>query len=195
MKILYFKTPSEFRKWLEENHLKQSELWVGFYKRESGKPSITWPESVDEALCFGWIDGIRKSVDGSAYKIRFTPRKPKSRWSAVNIKRVQVLTETKRMHPAGLKAFESRDESRSGYSYEQRKQNLDEPYAKKFRANKRAWDFFQSQAPWYQRTTIHWVTSAKKEETRLKRLQILVNDSAQRRRIGPLERNEKKSKE
>src|SRR5919205_1152453 len=119
----FFKTPAAFRKWLAANHDKSKELWVGYYKKGSGKPSITWPESVDEALCFGWIDGIRKSIDDESYTIRFTPRRPRSIWSAVNVKRARELMETGRMHPAGLKAFEERVSERSGiYSYEQRRQ-------------------------------------------------------------------------
>jgi len=166
MKIVFFKSPSEFRRWLKGNHDKTGELWVGFYKKDSGKPSITWPESVDEALCFGWIDGIRKSVDAISYTIRFTPRKPRSNWSAVNIRRVQELTRTGRMHAAGLKAFEARKEERSGiYSFEQKRPKLDAAYERKLQANKAAWKFFQAQAPWYHRTASWWVMSAKKEET------------------------------
>lgn len=189
MKIVFFKTPSEFCHWLEKHHAQSTELWVGFYKKGVGKASITWPESVDEALCFGWIDGIRKSLDDLSYTIRFTPRKARSIWSAVNFKRMQELIKLKRVRPAGLRAFEVRSEQRSAiYSYEQRVHKLDDAYEKKLRANRKAEMFFRSQAPWYQRTASYWVMSAKKEETRLKRLATLIDDSANERRIGPLKR-------
>ncbi len=186
----FFKTPADWRKWLERNHDKAEELWVGFYKKDSGKPSITWPESVDGALCFGWIDGVRKSIDEVSYMIRFTPRKPSSVWSAINLKRVEELTKLGLMHESGLKVFQSRDPKKSGqYSFEQEKpQQLDEAYEKKLRANKRAWKFFQAQPPWYQRTSSFWVMSAKQEETRLRRLAILIDDSAHERSISPLKR-------
>jgi uncharacterized protein YdeI (YjbR/CyaY-like superfamily) len=161
-----------------------TELWVGFYKKDSGKPSITWAESVDEALCFGWIDGIRKRVDESSYKIRFTPRRRRSIWSAINIKRVQELTKEKRMQPAGLKAFAARIENKSGiYSYEQRKAELDEPHASVLKKNKVAWDFFQTQSPSYKKMIGWYIVSAKKEETRLQRLSKLIAASAKRKRL------------
>src|SRR5438105_290681 len=145
MKRRFFKTPSAFHKWLAANHAKSKGLRVGFYKKSSGKPSITWPESVDEALCFGWIDGIRKSIDEDSYRIRFSPRKPNSVWSAVNIRNVERLIREKRMQPAGLKAFAARKEYRSGiYSYEQRSPELVEPYLGKLKKNKAAWRFFQA---------------------------------------------------
>lgn len=157
---------------------------MGFYKVGSGKPSITWPESVDEALCCGWIDGIRKSVDADSYKIRFTPRKAVSAWSAVNIRRVQVLTDEKRMLPVGLKAFEARREYKSGiYAYEQRRAKLDEPYLGHMKSNKAAWTFFQTLPPSYRKTVIWWVVSAKQEETRLKRLKTLIEACALGRRL------------
>ncbi len=186
----FFKTPADWRKWLERNHDKAEELWVGFYKKDSGKPSITWPESVDGALCFGWIDGVRKSIDEVSYMIRFTPRKPSSIWSAINLKRVEELTKLGLMHAAGLKVFQARDLKKSGrYSFEQEKpQKLDEAYEKKLRANKKAWAFFQAQPPWYQRTSSFWIMSAKQEETRLRRLAILIDDSAHERSIAPLKR-------
>jgi len=191
-KITFFKSPSELHKWLEQHHAKAQELWVGFYKKSSGKPSITWPEAVDEALCFGWIDGVRKSIDDISYTIRFTPRKSRSIWSAVNVKRAQALTNMGLMQPSGLTAFQARDQDRSGvYSYEQKSHQLDDLYEKKLRANKKAWDFFQAQAPWYQRAARWWVISAKKEETRLKRLATLIEDSAHGRTIAPLTRTTK----
>ncbi len=190
MNPTFFATPDAFRAWFEEHHATTQELLVGFYKKSSGKPSITWPEAVDEALCFGWIDGVRKSIDDVSYSIRFTPRKPRSTWSAVNIKRVGELTELGRMRPAGLKAFEERTEEKSAiYAYEQEKTTeLDATYEQQFRANTQAWDFFQAQAAWYRRTAIWWVISAKREETRLKRLATLIEDSEQGRTIGPLTR-------
>jgi len=189
----FFKTPSELRTWLEQNHDSATDLLVGFYKRGSGKPSITWPELVDEALCFGWIDGVRKGIDNVSYTIRLTPRKSASTWSAVNMKRVGELSKLGLMHSAGLKAFNARREDKSAiYSYEQRKDaKLEDAHEQEFRANKKAWAFFQSQPPWYQRTATYWVVSAKKEETRLKRLATLIEDSANGRTIGPLTRNPK----
>jgi uncharacterized protein YdeI (YjbR/CyaY-like superfamily) len=187
MKPTFFPTPADFRAWLERHHETASELLVGFYKKGSGRPSITWPESVDEALCFGWIDGVRRTIDDESYSIRFTPRRSRSIWSAVNVKRAEELTKLGRMHPAGLRAFAARDPKRSGiYSFEQRKegQKLAPEYQAKLQANKKAWAFFQSQAPYYQRMASWYVMSAKKEETRLKRLATLIADSAKGRRIG-----------
>ena len=187
-KPTFFPTPSDFRAWLEAYHGKFPELVVGFYKKDSGKPSITWPESVDAALCFGWIDGVRRSIDETSYTIRFTPRRPTSTWSAVNIKRVRQLQKMGLMHPAGLKAFAARSEKKSGiYSYEQRKSaKFTREQEKQFRANKSAWEFFRSQAPWYQRVTTYWVISAKKEETKLKRLSVLIDHSQNRRTLPQL---------
>ncbi len=185
MDVTFFESPSAFRAWFEENHAHAKELWVGFYKKSTGKPSITWPEAVDQALCFGWIDGVRKSIDENSYKIRFTPRKPRSIWSSVNIKRVGELLELGLMQPAGLKVFEERDQKKSElYSYERQKALLDTEFEQKFRANTKAWEFFQSQAPSYQKTATWWVMSAKKEETRLKRLMTLIEDSENGRRLA-----------
>jgi uncharacterized protein YdeI (YjbR/CyaY-like superfamily) len=187
MKPAFFKTQKDFRKWLEKNHDKLTELWVGFYKKSSGKPSIDWPQSVDEALCFGWIDGIRKSIDEKSYKIRFTPRKPRSTWSAINIKRVGELKKLGLIQPSGLKAFSYRKDDKSVlYSYENRHKGLDLVYEKKIKANKKAWEFFQTQPPWYRHTSGWWVMSAKKEETRRKRLAKLIEDSENGRRIAQL---------
>ncbi len=192
MKPRFFATPADFRKWLEKNHDKISEQWVGFYKRDSGKPSITWPESVDVALCYGWIDGLRKSIDEISYRIRFTPRRKSSNWSAVNIKRVAELTKLGMMHAAGLKAFQERKEEKSGiysYSYEQRKNlQLTPELEKTFRADKKAWEFFQKQPPWYRRTCVFWIVSAKQDETRARRLIRLMNDSRNGRTVGPTTR-------
>ncbi len=190
MQPTFFTTQSAFHLWLEENHDTTQEVWVGFYKKSSGKPSITWPEAVDEALCFGWIDGVRKGIDDVSYTIRFTPRKSRSSWSAVNVKRARELAQLGLMRPAGLKAFEERVEERSGiYSYEQENAaRFDAVYEQQFRANKQAWDFFQAQAAWYRKTATWWVISAKKEETRLKRLATLIEDSEHGRSIAPLTR-------
>lgn len=190
MKPVFFAAPAEFRGWFEAHHDTLQEVLVGFYKKDSGKPSITWPESVDEALCFGWIDGVRRSLDEISYCIRFTPRKPRSIWSDVNIKRAEELIALGRMQPAGLKAFEQRTEARSRvYAYEQRKTaQFDEEAEQQFRANAAAWDFFQAQPPSYRRTAIWWVISAKQEATRLKRLATLIADSAHGRTIRPLTR-------
>jgi len=190
IKPVFFSSPNAFRAWFQKHHAEEHELWVGFHKKGSGRPSITWPEAVDAALCFGWIDGVRKSLDDGSYVIRFTPRKPRSTWSAVNIKRVGELAKLGLMQPAGLKAFEKRSDDRSAiYSYEQRKTaKLPVDYEKQFRARKKAWEFFQAQPPWYRRTAAYWVISAKKEETRLKRLAALIEDSEHGQRVGPLRR-------
>ncbi len=190
MKPTFFGTAGELREWLERNHATATELFVGFYKRRSGKPSITWQEMVDEELCFGWIDGVRQGIDEVSYSNRITPRKPRSTWSAVNIARAQELIRLRRMHPAGLKAFERRTDERSAiYSYEQRKSARLEPGAERsFRANQKAWTFFQAQAPGYRQAATWWVISAKREETRKKRLATLIADSALGRAIGPLRR-------
>ena len=176
----FFPTPADFRRWLEKHHATEKELLVGFYKTSSGRASLTWPESVDQALCFGWIDGIRKRVDDESYTIRFTPRKPTSTWSAVNIKRVQALTQLGLMTPAGLKAFEARKENKSGiYSYEQRTATLPPEYEKALKKNKAAWTFFQAQPASYRKMAMWWIVSAKQEATRLKRLDQLMAYSAQ----------------
>jgi uncharacterized protein YdeI (YjbR/CyaY-like superfamily) len=181
----FFASPVDFRKWLEQNHADATELWVGFYRKDSGRPSITWPESVDEALCFGWIDGIRKRIDAQSYKIRFTPRRGISYWSLLNIQRVAELTRTERMRPAGLKAFAQRTPERSGnYSYENRKSaKMDKRAEKQIRASPAAWRFFQAQPPSYRQAVTWWVMSAKKEETRAKRLAKLIEQSARGKRL------------
>lgn len=184
MEPLFFTTSDDLQKWFFRHHATRSELWVGFYKKGSGKPSITWPESVDEALCVGWIDGIRKSIDADSYKIRFTPRRRGSIWSAVNIRRVEALTNESRMLPAGLRAFAARKENKSGiYSYEQRRAELEEPYESLLRENEAAWEFFRAQPPSYRKALSWWVTSAKQEATRQKRLQKLIEECARGRRL------------
>lgn len=189
MEPLFFATPADFRDWLERNHDTVQELWVGLYKKGSGHPSITWPESVDEALCFGWIDGVRKSLDEDSYTIRFTPRKPRSTWSAVNLRRAQELIEAGRMHPSGQAAFDNRQENRSRqYSFEQGEISLGEPFEREFRAHQQAWAFFESQPPGYRKTATWWVLSARREETRRRRLATLIRDSEAGLRIAPLRR-------
>ncbi|HUJ12631.1 MAG TPA: YdeI/OmpD-associated family protein [Thermoanaerobaculia bacterium] len=184
MKPRFFETAAAFRVWLENCHDQVDELIVGFYKRGSGRPSITWPQSVDVALCFGWIDGVRRRVDEETYTIRFTPRRAGSIWSAVNIRRVKELIEKGAMHPAGLQAFETRDEARANlYSYERATAKLSEADEKRFRSKKKAWKFFSEQPPSYRRVATHWVVSAKQEATRAKRLEKLIAASAQQKRI------------
>lgn len=184
---LFFATPTDFRNWLKKHHKAELELLVGFYKKDSGKPSITWPESVDEALCFGWIDGVRKSLSSEAYTIRFTPRKATSIWSAVNIKKMEVLTTNGKMTEAGIAVFEKRKEHKSAiYSYEKTPAVLSKEFEKIFKANKVAWQFFHSLAPSYQRTAIHWVVSAKQEATRQRRMETLISDSEVGQKIKPL---------
>ena len=188
VKPIFFATPADFRAWLEEHHAGETEVFVGFYRRSTGRPTITWKESVDEALCFGWIDGVKRSVDAESYSIRFTPRRRRSIWSAVNIKRAGELIAEGRMTPAGRAAFERRTEDRSAvYSHEQRRAAQLEPEQQmRLEANAGAWSWFQAEAPSYRRAAIHWVTSAKRPETRERRLQALIADSAAGQRIKPM---------
>ena len=190
MKPTFFATPADLRRWLKRHHKSADELLVGFYKKGSGRPSITWPESVDEALCYGWIDGVRRSLDDQSYTIRFTPRRPGSNWSLINIRKVEALIRGGRMEPAGLEAFEARDEAKSGvYSFEQRENaKLEAKAEAEFKANRAAWRFFQAQPAGYRKIAIFFVVSAKREETRERRLQTLIADSAAGRRIGLLNR-------
>ena len=183
----HFTSAREFRAWLAKNHANFSELWVGFYKKSSKKQGPTYGEALDEALCYGWIDGVRYSVDALSYKIRFTPRRPKSIWSLVNVRHVERLKMVGKMATPGLKAFEAREQHRTGiYAFEQKRPGLAAKHKKLFRANKAAWKFFSNQAPWYQRTVGHWVSSAKHEETQMRRLAQLIKDSENRRRIDQL---------
>ncbi|MBX3228432.1 MAG: YdeI/OmpD-associated family protein [Labilithrix sp.] len=183
----FFATPAAFRRWLAKNHAKATELWVGFHKKGTGKPSITWPESVDESLCYGWIDGLRQSIDEDAYRIRFTPRKPTSIWSKVNIARVAALEAEGRMTVAGRAAFARRSEEKSAvYAYEREHATLTKEMQARFEKNEKAWSFFSSQPPSYRRVALYWVTSAKKEETRARRFAQLLTDSASGRRIAQL---------
>lgn len=186
-KIKFFKTQSDLRKWFEKNHDKLSELWIGYYKIKTGKASITWKQSVDEALCFGWIDGIRYSIDDESYKIRFTPRKPRSIWSKVNINRVNELIKLGLMRPSGLTVFKNRDADKSNrYSFERDKIVLNPEYDKKLSKNKKAYEFFESMPLSYRKPATWWIMSAKREETQLKRLEILINCSENGKKIPPL---------
>jgi uncharacterized protein YdeI (YjbR/CyaY-like superfamily) len=196
MDIKYFKSSSEFRKWLDKNHAEVNELWVGFYKISSNIKSITYPDAVDQALCFGWIDGIKKKVDEFSYTHRFTPRKSKSIWSSNNIKRVGELAKLGFMHLSGIKVFDQRDKKKiKQYSYERKILTLDQSYIKIFKSHENAWSFFISQAPSYQKVAILWVMSAKKEETRLRHLNILIEDSKNKRRLAVVTLEPNKIKE
>ncbi|AMV38411.1 YdeI/OmpD-associated family protein [Planctomyces sp. SH-PL62] len=184
MDPIFFETPGDFRAWLGENHATADQLLVGFYKKGTRRSSITWPESVDEALCYGWIDGVRKGVDAESYTIRFTPRKKRSVWSAVNIARVQALTELGRMQPTGLAAFEARNEDRSGiYSHEQGDVEMPEPFLGLLREKPAAWEFYEKQPASYRKAVNWWVAGAKKVETRRKRLDSLAAYSARGERV------------
>ena len=183
MKLQFFPTQEDFRKWLEENHDQETEIIVGFYNVKSGKGGMNWSEAVDQALCFGWIDGIRRKVDEESYSNRFTPRRAGSNWSAVNIEKVRVLTEKGLMKPAGIAAFAKRKESKSAvYAYETGAKQFSEEFEKRFKKNKKAWDFFQKQANWYKKQMTGWVMSAKQEATRERRLEKLIaaSDAAKR---------------
>jgi len=182
MDPVYFPAPATFRSWLEEHHASANELWVGYHKVGTGVPSMTWPESVDEALCFGWIDGLRRRVDDERYAIRFTPRRRGSVWSRVNLARVEALIAEGRMRPAGLAAFEARRPDEVGYTYEKPPEEFPDVYERAFReSDEAAWNFFMAQSPSYRRTAIGWVLDAKREETRLRRLAQIVEASAARR--------------
>jgi uncharacterized protein YdeI (YjbR/CyaY-like superfamily) len=181
----FFATPADFRAWLDANHDRAGELIVGFYKKGTGMPSITWPESVDEALCYGWIDGIRRSLGEESYSIRFTPRKPASIWSRVNVAKVQALLKAGRMTPAGLAAWKRRDPAKSGiYSFERHTAAaFDAPSERLLRRNSAAWKYFQAQPPGYRRLATHFVVSAKRAETRERRLATLIEHSARGERL------------
>lgn len=182
--VTFFKTQDDFREWLEINHEKETELIVGFYKVKSGKPSMNWSQSVDQALCFGWIDGIRKSMDEESYSIRFTPRKNTSNWSEINIKKVEELTRAGLMKPAGMKAFSFRKESKSGiYSYENEAESFDYQDEKLFRENEKAWEFFMKQTPSYRKAVVRWIYSAVQEITRQSRLEKTIKQCEQQKRI------------
>lgn len=180
----FFPTQEKFRAWLEKHHQNETELLVGFYKVNSKKPSMSWSESVDQALCFGWIDGVRRSVDEESYSIRFTPRKKSSIWSAINIKKIEDLTQAGLMTPSGKKAFDLRSEERSAiYSHEKEPAVLDPDFEKQFKANPLAWEYFNNQAPSYKKVMLHWIMSAKQEKTRISRLEKTIHISAEQKRM------------
>jgi uncharacterized protein YdeI (YjbR/CyaY-like superfamily) len=187
MKPIFFSSASAFREWLEAHHATESELLVGLWTKSSGRPGMSYPEALDEALCFGWIDGVRRKVDANSFSTRFTPRKPRSRWSLVNVRHVQRLIAAGRMRPPGLKAFEARDEKKTGtYSFEKRPASFPPDLEKIFRADKAAWAFWNDQPPGYRRTATWWVVSAVRDETRLRRLGTLIKDSARLKRLDLL---------
>lgn len=184
MDPVFFKKSSDFRKWLSKNHKTKTELLVGYYKVDSGIPSMTWSDSVDEALCFGWIDGVRKSIDKTSYTIRFTPRKPTSIWSVINIKKMEVLTQKGLMQPAGLASFQLRKEHKSKiYSHENEAKKFPPEFEKKLKANKPAWEYFTTQAPSYQKVVVHWILGAKQEKTQWSRFEKLVKASEVQKRL------------
>lgn len=186
---IFFESTTDFREWLVENHDKKDVLWVGYYKVATDEPSMRWEESVREALCFGWIDGLRKSIDKKSYKIRFTPRRSDSHWSKKNIQMVKELIEGERMRPPGIEAFKNRDGSNSAKaSYERESIELNPKYLDKIKGNKEAWSFFQELAAGYTRTSIHWIMSAKQEKTRQRRLEILIESCKEGKKIPPLRR-------
>lgn len=182
--VTFFETQQDFRNWLEAHHELATELLVGYYKVGSGKPSMSWSQSVDQALCFGWIDGVRRSIDKESYCIRFTPRRPTSNWSAINIRKIEELTKAGLMKPAGVKAFALRKENKSEvYSYENEALPLAPDLEKQFRENKEAWDFFMKQAPSYRKAIAKWIVSAKQEKTRQSRLERAIQESALQKRL------------
>jgi len=184
MKASFFATQADFRKWLKKNYKSETELILGFYKVGSGKPSLSWSQSVDQALCFGWIDGVRRSIDAESYCIRFTPRRSTSIWSDINIKKVEELTKQGLMMPEGIKAFELRKEQRSRvYSHEKEPAKLNANYIKQFKLNKAAWTYFDDQAPSYKKVITHWIMSAKQEKTQLARLQKTIETCSQQKRV------------
>jgi uncharacterized protein YdeI (YjbR/CyaY-like superfamily) len=193
MQPTHFGSAAKFRAWLRRNHDKVEEVWVALSNRRASSRSLTYFDALDEALCFGWIDGVRKKLDDTSYAIRFTPRKSRSYWSSVNIRRAEALIKNGRMVAPGLKAFQERSRESGKYSFENRPQKLDAKYEREFRKNKTAWKFFQGQAPWYQRTASFWVMSARKEDTRQRRLAILMSDSACGRRLAILTPKNKNS--
>lgn len=184
MTPIFFATKELFREWLEKNHLMEKEVVVGFYKKGSGKPSMNWSEAVDQALCFGWIDSVRRSIDEDSYSNRFSPRKTTSIWSAINIKKIEELTVAGLMTPEGRQAFDLRKKEKMGiYSHETDHISLDPVYEKQFKADKNAWDFFEKLAPSYKKITIHWIMSAKQEKTKLSRLEKAISESRQQKRL------------
>ncbi len=186
---LFFRGPKEFRAWLERRHDERSELWVGYFKKATGEPSMTWPESVDVALCFGWIDGIRKSIDEKRYKIRFTPRRPGSHWSARNLDRIQHLLKAGLVVEPGVAAYRSRNPAKERRaSYEQADEDVTLPpeYERRLKADRAAWSYFRTASPSYRKQTTWWIVSAKREETRLRRLETLIRSSAKQEPVPPM---------
>lgn len=185
--VVFFESPTQLRAWFEANHEKAAELWVGQYRKSTGRPSVTWPELVDQCLCFGWIDGVRYSLDKESFAQRVTPRRKGSNWSAVNVKRFAELDKDGLVHASGHAAFAAREDARTAiYSYENRSRGLDKEMEAKFRKHPAAWKFFESQAPWYRRAAAHWIVSAKREETRISRLQALIDHSKKGEKVPPL---------
>ena len=185
--VVFFESPAQLRAWFEVNHESAADLWVGQHRKRTGRPSVTWKEVVDQCLCFGWIDGVRYSLDEHSFAQRITPRRKGSNWSVVNIKRFGELDRAGLAHPKGRAAFAAREDARSAtYSYENRERGLDKEMEAAFRKQPAAWKFFESQAPWYRRAAAHWVVSAKREETREKRLQALIEHSRKHERVPPL---------
>lgn len=188
--LLFFETPEELRAWFRQNHERLDEAWIGYFKKSTGLPSITWEESVDQALCFGWIDGIRKSVDDEAYKVRFTPRRPGSNWSRRNLERMDELLRGRQVTRAGKKAFAARtDDKTAVYSFEQEKVDFPAAMKRRFRKHQRAWKYWTGESDSYRRSATWWVVSAKRAETRERRLATLIEDSAKGIRIKQLRRN------
>jgi uncharacterized protein YdeI (YjbR/CyaY-like superfamily) len=186
---IFFASPQEFYDWLQEHHQTETEVYVGFYKTHTGKRGMTWSESVDQALCFGWIDGRANAIDENRYMQRFTPRRPGSNWSKINVEKVARLKEAGLMRPAGLAAFEQRSDAKTGvYSFEREDAELPPEFEQRLRENRAAAEYFDGRPPWYRRTATHWVISAKREETRLRRLAQLIEDSANGLDIKPLRR-------
>jgi uncharacterized protein YdeI (YjbR/CyaY-like superfamily) len=187
--VTFFETPAQLRAWFEKNHATADDLWLGYHRKRTGRPSVTWQEVVDQELCFGWIDSVRYALDDGRSAQRITPRRKRSVWSAVNIRRFRELEALGLVLPAGRVAFDARDENRSRiYSYENRQRGLDAEREAAFRKSKAAWSFFESQAPWYRRTAAYWVMSAKRDETRDRRLSVLIECSKKRERIPLLSR-------
>ena len=184
--ITFFESPKAFRAWLVKHHKRASELWVGYHKKATGRATLTWPESVDEALCFGWIDGVRKRLDGERYVIRFSPRKPGSVWSALNLKKMAELKKDGRMTGTGLAVFEARDRKKSGYAVRNFSATLDAASMKAFKANRKAWRFFETQPPGYKRILIYWMMNAKRPATRGRRLSLVIEASTREERLGML---------
>ena len=183
-KVIFFKTQKDLRKWFEKNHETEKELFLGYYKVHTKKPTVTWSQSVDEAICFGWIDGIRKSIDDESYQNRFTPRKPNSNWSAINIDKYNKLLSLGLVHKKGKEAFgKKKDEKSQTYSYERVHAKLTKEYEDEIKKNKTAWEYFNNLAPGYKKISIHWVMSAKLIETQKKRLNILIESCEQNLRI------------